>query len=156
MGIVTENRHLFLKTGFFDAYSDDERTAAVLQEISLADSYYPFSGTLLATHVVLAYYGSIRIAMALTGSSTPFPNWPGLPWLLLVGLLVLGGWHVRRKVYRGDQFAAEQTDEQIVVDVLDTLNDVKRENGRDRWEMTVLSLLWTRPSPEKRIDHLQE
>lgn len=155
-GLVPGNRHLFLETTFFDAYSADERTAAVLQEISLADSYYRFFATLLGGHVVIAYYVSIRTVMAFTGSSNPFPNWPGVPELLLVLLFVIGVSYARRKVYRADRFAAERTNEETVVSVLETLDEIKREDDRERWETVVLSLLWTRPSPTKRIDRLQE
>ena len=154
-GLVPGNRHLFLETMFFDVYSGDERTAAVLQQIALADSYYRFLATLLGGHVVIGYYVSIRTIMALTESSNPFPDWPGVPELLLVVLFVISVAYARRKVYRADRFAAERTDEATVVSVLEKLDEIKREDDRERWEIPVLSLLWTRPSPTKRIHRLQ-
>ena len=151
-GLMPGNRHLFLDTTFFDLYTPDERRAVIARETKLATSYYFFFAQTLALLVVLIYFG----IKALTIDSWVVSRWPFVPELLALLLLTGGVWMTRQKVYRADEFAAEQTSVETVVSVLEKFASEKRESDSESAKIALLSAVWTRPSPEKRIDRLHE
>lgn len=155
-GLVPGNRHLFVETTFFDVYSPEERTAVVAAAAALADSYYELFAKTLIYLVFLAYYAVVLVVVYATGNPAPFQSWSFVPILVLAVTLVLGILFARRLVYGADRFAAEQTDEETVVAALRKFADEKGESEAESTRIRLLSLLWTRPSPSKRIDRLRE
>lgn len=151
LGVIPGNRHLFLDAGFFDLYTPDERRAVVIRESHLASSYYFYFEQTLAILAALAYFGiELLIVDTSVGS-----RWPFVPELLGLLALVGGVLYVRRSVYAADRSAAEQTNAETVSSGLQKLSAKKAESKRETVRMKLFSLLWTRPSPEKRIEHLQ-
>lgn len=153
-GLLPRNRHLFLDTKFFDAYTPDERVAVIAREAALADNYYRVIGITLVYLVFLAYFAIVLAAVYVTGSQNPFPDWPFVPEFLLVVLFSAGIWYGRRIVYKADRFAAKLTDVETVIRVLETFDEEKQDSEKERVRIALLSLFWTRPSPQKRIDRL--
>ena len=151
LGLIPGNRHLFVDTAFFDLYTPDERDSIIARETKLATSYYFFFVQTLPILVVLCYFG-IEV---LTRNLWIVSRWPFVPEVLALLLLIGGVWMTRRKVYRADEFAAEQTSVETVVSVLQKFADEKRNSDTEKAKIKLLSLLWTRPSPEKRIEHLR-
>ncbi|MFC4549939.1 MULTISPECIES: hypothetical protein [Halorussus] len=152
-GLIPKNRHLFLDADFFDLYADEERIAAIAWESKLADSFYPlFSTTLI--FLTLATYIAIVVVSESVGWVS-FSNWPLVPELLLVPLLLLGILWTRRKVYRADEFAARRTSVDTAIVALAKLEREKSKTNDGRAEIALASKIWTRPSPRKRIAHLR-
>jgi Zn-dependent protease with chaperone function len=155
-GLVPGNRHLFVETTFFELYSPEERTAVVATAAALADSYYELFAKTLVYLVFLVYYAAVLVVIYATGSRSLFQGWSFVPALLLVGGLVLAILWGRHLVYEADRFAAEQTDVETVVAALRKFAGEKGESDAESTRIRLLSLLWTRPSPSKRIERLRE
>lgn len=155
-GLVPGNRHLFLETTFFDAYAPEERTAVVVREAALARGYYQLFGKTVLYLAFIAYYAVVLVVLYASGASNPFSGWPLVPELLLALLFVGGVRYARRLVYRADRVAAERTDAETVISALKTFAEEKEESDRETVKVKLFSLLWTRPSPKKRIASLRE
>lgn len=155
-GLIPGNRHLFVETTFFEVYSPEERIAVVASAAALADSYYEFFSKTLIYLVVLFYYAAALVVVYATENRTLFQDWSFAPILLLVVAFVLAILFVRRIVYKADRFAAKQTDVETVIAALRKFADEKRASDTGRAKIDLLSLLWTRPSPSKRIERLRE
>jgi hypothetical protein len=152
LGVIPGNRHLFVDVAFFDLYTPDERRAVVVRESRLATSYYFYFAQTLPVLVVLVYYGIELLAVG----SIVISRWPFVPELLALLVLVGGLWTTRRKVYRADEFAAEQTSPEGVVNALATFADENRDSDAEWIYIKLVSLFWTRPSPDKRIDWIRK
>lgn len=155
-GLVPGNRHLFLETSFFDVYTPDERIAVVAREAALAERYYQLLGKTLLYLVFLAYYAVVLVVLYASRVRNPFRNWLLVPEVFLGLLFVLGVWYARRTVYRADRYATEQTDVETVVSALEKFADEKGESDTETAKIKLLSAVWTRPSPVKRIERLRE
>lgn len=153
-GVISAYRNLFVQDDFLDTFSPDEQRAAVIYEAALSDKYYYWLEKTLAYLVLLIYYAFVLAILYATRQQTSFQNWPLFPELGLVLFLVLGIWYSRQIVYRADCVAAERTDTETVINFLQKIIDEKRESGPERMRIKLLSALWTRPSPSKRIDRL--
>lgn len=151
-GLVPRNRHLFFDTVFFDLYTPDEQRAVVARESKLASNYYEFFEKTLPFLVALAYFGIEALAVDTAVGS----RWPFVPELCALVLVVGGVWTTRRKVYRADQFAAERTSPEAIVSALETFADEKRGSDAEWAYIKFVSLFWTRPSPEKRVDRIRK
>lgn len=154
-GLVPGNRHLFLETTFFDAYAPEERTAMVVREAALARDYYQVFGKTVLYLAFLAYYAIVLVVLHVSGANNPFSGWPLVPEILFALLFVGGVRYARLSVYRADRVAAEQTDVETVVSAMEKFAYEKSESNRESARIKLLSLFWTRPSPEKRIEHLR-
>ena len=153
-GLIPRNRHLFFDADFFDLYTDEERIAAIACESKLADSLYLFLTKTLVFLTFATYIAIVVVSESVGWVS--FPNWPLVPELLLVPLLLLGILRTRRKVYRADEFAAKRTSVDTTIVALAKLEREKSKTNDGRAEIALASKIWTRPSPRKRIAHLRE
>jgi Zn-dependent protease with chaperone function len=153
-GVIPRNRYLFLDTTFFNLYSSAEQRAVVARECKLADNYYlVFAKTLV--YLALESY-VITVIVGKTFGLSIVINRPLVPEIVFVFVLLVGIRLTRRKVYEADEFAAKQTSVETVITTLEKFDQESQEDD-DRWALIyLLSLLWTRPSPEKRIEHLQK
>lgn len=151
-GFVPRNRHLFFDTTFFDIYAPDEQRAVVARESELASSYYELFEKTLPFLAALAYFGIEALAVDTVVGS----RWPFLPELCALLLGIGGIRYARRQVYRADEFAAERTSPEAVVSALATFADEKRDSDVESIYIELVSRLWTRPSPEKRVDRIRK
>lgn len=151
-GVIPGNRHLFVDAEFFDLYAPEERRAVIARETELATSYYFYFAQTMPVLVGLFYF----VVEALTVDSWVASRWPFVPMGLAALLLIGGVWTLRRKIYRADRFAAEQTSPETVVSALATFADEKRDSNAEWAYVKLASWFWTRPSPEKRIERLRD
>lgn len=155
-GVLPGKRHLFLDGELFEEYDSQERFAVVAQQASLADGYYRFFARTFVYLAIAVYYGLLAVAIELSGGSSPFPDWPLVPEVLLLALFALGTWHARRVVYRADRFATDRTSVDTVVGVLESRDEKRGDSKIARARTWLRSGAWTRPSPRKRIERLRD
>lgn len=157
-GLISTNRHLFLDEAFFEEFDQRERTAALAREVALAKSHNRLLTKTITFLVLLAYFGFALGVIYLTGDSTPFPDWPLVPELLLIPLFLAGTWYVRRTVFRANRIAAERTDVDAVERVLETFAEAHDDEDENQQvdEKRLLSLLTREPSYRTQAERLRE
>lgn len=152
-GVIPHNRHIFLDSKYFELYTDDERVAVVARESKLAANFYQLLSKTLVFLTPVVY-----VAILILVESVPWlslPSWPLVPEILLVPLVAVGVWITRMQVYQADEFAAEQTSVETVVRALAKFEREKSKTNDGRGEIALASILWTVPSPRKRIGRLR-
>lgn len=155
-GLRVGDRHLFLNESFFDVYTPAERDAALAREAGRSKNRVLFLRAILVYLVLLAYFGFVLGVVYVTGDRTPFPSWPLVPEILLVLLFAAGAWITRRTTFRANRFAAERTDTETVVSVLEKLEEAQESTDENPIRTVLRSVFGRKPSYRMQIKRLRE